>query len=260
MCASTALSDPGSTAALLRKRVRLEERVFVPYHLQLQRQIEALVRSGDLPTGSSMPSERELADGLKLSRATVKRSYDELRRAHLLLSKDRRGGTLVQGVPRIEPHLQGLKDFSDAMRELGHAPATRVLERAVTRDRDMAALFGRPAEADFLRLACLRLADGIPMLRATAWYDLSLAPGIANWPGEGSAHAFLREQCGLRLSGARQSIEAVTSTEEEAAAFGFAAPGPCLRITRLIHTASQQPVEYTESVCRGDACRCWMAF
>ena len=50
-----------------------------PYYRQLQRQIKQLISSGKTPGGSSLPSERDLASALGLSRTTVKRCYDELR-------------------------------------------------------------------------------------------------------------------------------------------------------------------------------------
>jgi GntR family transcriptional regulator len=236
-------------------RLRLDERVSEPYYLQLQRQIEALIRSDALPAGSSLPSERDLASLLGLSRTTVKRCYDELKRAALLHSPGHRGGTVVRGVPRVSPVLHDLKGFTDEMRELGRAPSTRVLERAIVSDRMVASVFDRSSEAEFLRLVRLRLADGIPMSREVAWYDLGLAPPLADWSGEGSAYGFLRERCGLRLTWAKQSIEAVTSSRAEAEVFGFAAPGPCLLLKRQSYTADNQQVEYAEGTFRGDAYR-----
>jgi GntR family transcriptional regulator len=253
------------TIAAVLGRLRLEDRVSEPYYLQLQRQIESLMRSGALPVGSSMPSERDLAELLGVSRATVKRSYDELRRAHLLLSKERRGGTVVQSVPRassdlhgvsrVSPELYKFKGFTDEMRELGRTPTTRVLEREVVNDRIVASMFNRFSETAFLRVVRLRLADGIPMSREVAWYDLGLAPEMASWSGDSSAYGFLRERCGLRLTWARQSIEAVTSSKEETEAFGFTEPGPCLLLKRLSFTADDKQVEYVEGTFRGDAYR-----
>jgi len=244
-----------NTSAALLSQLHLEARVSEPYYLQLQRQIEALVRSGALPVGAGIPSERDLAEMLNISRSTVKRSYDELRRARLLLSKGRRSGTVVQGVPHVSPSLRDLKGFTDEMQELGHLPATRVLERTIVNDRMVASMFNRTSDGEFLRLVRLRMADAAPMSREIAWYDLSLAPKMANWHGEGSAYAFLREHCDLNPTWAKQSIEAVTSSREEAEAFGFAVPAPCLLLKRQTYTTDSQQVEYVEGTFRGDAYR-----
>jgi GntR family transcriptional regulator len=243
-----------ATAALL-SQLHLE-RSSEPYYLQLQRQLETLVRTDVLLAGASLPSERDLAELLGVSRATVKRSYDELRRAGVLISRGRRGGTVVfQNVPRVTPVLDGLKGFSEEMRDLNRTPSTRLLERTVVSDRTVASMFNRFSETEFLRLVRLRLADDIPMSREVAWYDLSLAPELINWSGEGSVYDFLRERCGLHLTWASQSIEAVTSTKEETQSFGFAAPSPCLLLKRLSYAADGKQVEYVEGTFRGDAYR-----
>ncbi|MGJ7582612.1 GntR family transcriptional regulator [Variovorax sp. RHLX14] len=244
-----------AATAQLQSRLRLEDHISEPYYLQLQRQIKALVQSGELPAGSSMPSERHLADALKVSRATVKRTYDELRSAQLLLSKGSRGGTAVNGTPYVSPVLRELKGFTDEMRELGLTPSSRVLERTVGVDRRVALACSKPLTTNFLRLVRLRLADGTPMSREVAWYDLTLAPALEEWQGEGSAYAFLREHCGIVLSWADQSVEAVTSSEIETAMFTFAAPGPCLLLKRMSYTEAKQLVEYAEGTFRGDAYR-----
>lgn len=253
---SSAVRPPATIAAgELLGRLRLETSSSEPYYLQLQRQLGALVKSGALPAGSNLPSERDLAEALQVSRATVKRSYDGLRQAQVLRSQGRRGGTAVHSAPQVSPVLQQLKGFTDEMRELGLVPTTRVLERAVVSDRTVASMFGKPSNAPFLRLVRLRLADGTPMSREVAWYDVGGAPALADWSGEGSAYAFLRERCGVRLTWAEQTIEAVTSSDVETAAFGFAAPAPCLLLKRLSYTADDRMVEYAEGTFRGDAYR-----
>lgn len=250
------LEPPKADATVqLQNRLRLEDHISEPYYLQLQRQIKALIQSGELPAGSSMPSERNLADALEVSRATVKRTYDELRSAQLLLSKGSRGGTAVRGTRYVSPVLRELKGFTEEMRELGLTPSSRVLERAVVVDRKVASTCSKPLATSFLRLVRLRLADGTPMSREVAWYDLSLAPALTEWSGDGSAYAFLQEHCGIVLSWADQSVEAVTSSDIETALFAFAAPSPCLLLKRMSYTEAKQLVEYAEGTFRGDAYR-----
>lgn len=62
-------------------------------------------------------------------------------------------------------------------------------------------------QLNFLKLVRLRLGDDNPMTREVAWYDLTLAPELANWNIQGSAYEFIQNQCGLSLSHADQTIE-----------------------------------------------------
>jgi len=222
-----------SLSSELLKRLQLDVRVSEPYYLQLRRQIEALVRSGALPVGSHMPSERDLAELLNISRMTIRRCYDELRHARILHTRGRRLGTVVAA-----PN--------------GEAPtrprSTLVLERAIVWDGTVASRFNRMGEGEFLRLARLRLAGGLPVAREVAWYDLSLAPQMALWPGDGSAYVFLREHCNLVPAWATQSVDEVTSSGEDAQALGLAAPAACLLLKRQTFVAGGQQVEYAERI------------
>lgn len=146
-----------------------------------------------------------------------------------------------------------LKGFTEEMRELGVTPSTQILEHKIVVDRTIASIFNRPASTRFLRLVRVRLGDGMPLSREVAWYDLTVAPALADWNGEGSAYQYLEIQCGLGLVHAEQSIEAVLSDDVEAGVFGFDQPGPCLLLKRKTYADNGQIVEYVEGTFRGDA-------
>jgi GntR family transcriptional regulator len=223
-----------------------------PSYQQLRRKIQALIESGQIADGQSLPSERGLADSLNLSRVTVRRAYEELRAADLLESHGR-AGVSVKAPPQLTPRLGRLKGFTEEMRELGMEPSTRLLDRGVVTDRTIASIFGRPSTARFLRLVRLRLGDGIPLSREVAWYDLAAAPELETWDVEGSAYRFLAERSGIVLSHGEQTIEAAMSSPEEMAAFSYPEPMPCLLMKRRTFSRSSQIVEYVEGTFRGDA-------
>jgi len=236
----------------LVNRLQLNEQSSEPYYLQLKRQLNAMIEGGDLKSGVNLPSERTLAEAMQISRTTVKRCYDELR-SNRLLSTHGRGGTVVQGPPSMNRALGRLKGFSEEMREQGKIATTRVLQCEVVSERTIACIFNRPSVSPFLRLVRVRMADGLPMTREVAWYDLTAAPELEVWDTRGSVYAFLQDQCGIVLVRAEQSIEAVMSSHEEAKVFGFDQPSPCLLLKRHTFSATEQLIEYVESTFRGDA-------
>jgi len=69
----------------------------IPIYRQLADQINAQIRSGALPTGSQLPTVREMADRLHLSCGTVKRVYDRLQEMGDI-EMTRRRGTFVKYV------------------------------------------------------------------------------------------------------------------------------------------------------------------
>jgi GntR family transcriptional regulator len=210
-----------------------------------------MIESGEIAQGASLPAERELAQALGLSRATVKRCYDELRGLNHLVGKGR-AGSVVSSIAQVQPTLGRLKGFTQEMQELGKVPSTEIVERTVCSDRMMASVFSRPSTARFLRLVRVRKADGIPMTREVAWYDLTLVPELATWDAQGSAYHFIATH-GVVLVHAEQTVEAVLSTAQETKVFGFSAPSPCLLFKRKTFAGQEQMVEYVEGTFRGDA-------
>jgi GntR family transcriptional regulator len=247
MLAPAAVSLAGPFAA-----IALDKNSAEPFWRQLYVQVSAMIASGVVSEGVSLPSERDLAQALGISRATAKRCYDELRRFAQLSGRGR-GGSVVQAVQPVQPSLGKLKGFTQEMQELGKVPSTDLLERAVVTDRMMASVFGRPSTAQFLRLVRVRKADGVPMTREVAWYDLSLAPALAKWEAMGSAYEFLKTNCKVALGHAEQTVEAVQSSPQETHTFSFGSPQPCLLFKRKTFTPSHQLIEYVEGTFRGDA-------
>jgi GntR family transcriptional regulator len=233
-------------------RLSIDDKTSEPYYKQLIRHIEGLIEAGEIGHGLGLPSERDLADALNLSRTTIKRCYDELRHAGLL-NANGRGGTSVNNPPTVSAPMGKLKDFTEEMQELGMTPTTRLESLEVMTDRTIASIFERPSNASFLRLVRVRLADGVPMSREVAWFDLGVAPKLADWDTSGSIYTYLQDVCKIKLSWAEQTIEAMMSSEIETKTFGFTASSPCLFMKRRTFSGESKLIEYVEGAFRGDA-------
>lgn len=230
----------------------LREDTAQPLYQQLEDQLTALIASGTLAVGTTLPAERQLAKDLNVSRATVQRCYNTLRQRKLVGAFGRLG-SIVQGPgSRLNTGMDRLKGFTEEMQELGRVPSSRILEQAVGGDRSIASVFGLSSDVPFLKLVRVRSGDGVPMSREVAWYNLSLAPGLATRDLSKSVYAYLEEE-GIPLVHGEQTIEATMPTAEECEIFGFAAPMPCLLIKRRSYVAGQKMVEYVEGLFRGDA-------
>ncbi|NOS96962.1 MAG: GntR family transcriptional regulator [Methylotenera sp.] len=233
-------------------RLSIDDKTSEPYYKQLIRHIEGLIEAGEIGHGLGLPSERDLADALNLSRTTIKRCYDELRHAGLL-NANGRGGTSVNNPPTVSAPMGKLKDFTEEMQELGMTPSTRLESHEIVSDRTIASIFERPSNASFLRLVRVRLADGVPMSREVAWFDLGVAPKLADWDTSGSIYTYLQDVCKIKLSWAEQTIEAMMSSEIETKTFGFTASSPCLFMKRRTFSGESKLIEYVEGAFRGDA-------
>lgn len=64
---------------------------------QIREQLDALIDAGTLAAGSLLPSERELANTLKVARNVVRGAYEQLMDAGKLRSEGRRGRSVKSG-------------------------------------------------------------------------------------------------------------------------------------------------------------------
>jgi len=64
---------------------------------QIREQLDTLIEAGELAAGTLLPSERELANTLKVARNVVRGAYEQLMEAGKLRSEGRRGRSVGRG-------------------------------------------------------------------------------------------------------------------------------------------------------------------
>ena len=64
---------------------------------QIREQLDSLIEAGELAAGTLLPSERELANTLKVARNVVRGAYEQLMEAGRLRSEGRRGRSVHRG-------------------------------------------------------------------------------------------------------------------------------------------------------------------
>lgn len=80
----------------------LDEQCRIPLYTQAVERLKQLILKGELPAGSKLPSTRELAESLGISRCTASKAYDELSRQGLICTRAA-SGTFVSTVLPSEP-------------------------------------------------------------------------------------------------------------------------------------------------------------
>ena len=96
-----------------------------PLYIQIIRDIQRKIDSGQYPSDTFIPSELELQDIYKMSRTTVRRAISELVNAGYL--------TIVKGIgtkvmpSRLMTTPEELMSFTQLMRNQGVKPGTRLL-------------------------------------------------------------------------------------------------------------------------------------
>ncbi len=70
----------------------------VPFYRQIVDQVTQMAATSGLVAGEQVPSVRELAGTLQVSLITVRRAYEELERAGILVRKQGQGTFVAEGV------------------------------------------------------------------------------------------------------------------------------------------------------------------
>jgi GntR family transcriptional regulator len=93
----------------------------VPFYRQVVDQIGALVRSGQLPAGTRMPSVRELAAQLMVSLITVRRAYADLEAAGLVNRRQGQGTFVAEDVAQASQDRAQEQAYEGLERAVRHA-------------------------------------------------------------------------------------------------------------------------------------------
>lgn len=235
--------------------IRIDKALPTPAYLQLKEKLIHAIDAGRINQGRALPSERDLAASLGLSRMTVRRAFKELV-AEGRVEQQQGSGTYVRGRP-LEQIIDRVLGFTDEARHLGFEPGARLLKaERVPADDQVAAALGLQPGATVLRVTRLRTADGEPL----ALQEAHLATRLADLPTEelaagGSLYRCLEVRFGIRPVRARQTIGARLPTRAEARALGLAQGAPVLALERTTFDEGERPFEYTRSAYRGDRYR-----
>jgi GntR family transcriptional regulator len=78
--------------------LKLSDASGVPYYRQIVDQIADLIRSGQLPPNTLLPSVRDLASQLLVSLITVRRAYSDLEVANLVVLRQGQGTYVAENI------------------------------------------------------------------------------------------------------------------------------------------------------------------
>lgn len=230
---------------------KLDEASPTPLYLQLQRLIQDTVRAGRIRADEALPSERDLASQLGISRVTVRKAIAGLVDKGILVQRWG-SGTFIAPAMHVEQALSRLSSFTDDMLARGLTPAAVILDRSTghSAPNESMALGLSPGEP-VSRLQRLRLAGGVPMAIENAVVPARFLPD----PNivDTSLYAVLIAR-GHAPRRALQRLHAVLLNVDQAKLLQVPpSASPALYIERRSFLENGEPVEFTASYYRGDA-------
>jgi GntR family transcriptional regulator len=219
----------------------------MPLWAQLQQELTRRLATGAFD--QAFPTETELTQTYAVSRHTVREALRRLRETGVLDSARGRG-TYVHR--EIEQPLGSLYSLFRSVTEHGMRPSSRVLALRRQRDPEAAAALGIASDAELVYLERVRLTDDEPLAHDRAWLPASLAePLLAADFDHSGLYDELATRCGIRPTGGRERITAVTPPERTRELLRLPDRQPCLRVERT-GMADDRVIEHRITLVRGD--------
>jgi GntR family transcriptional regulator len=222
-----------------------------PRYIQLKRRLENAIVKGQLPGGTPLPPEREIATMTGLSRVTVRKAVRPLVDEGLIVQRRGSGTIVAEKVVKVEQSLSRLTSFTEDMARRGMTVTSTWLARGIFMPSPEEIMsLGLSATESVARLARLRLADETPLAIERA----SLSAGILPNPSEVETSLYqMLDKLGRKPVRAMQRISATNLGAEDADLLNVEEGIAGLKITRISYLATGQIVELTKSIYRGDA-------
>jgi GntR family transcriptional regulator len=219
---------------------------------QVREQLLALIEARG--PGELIPSERDLAVQLGVSRPTLRAAVDDLAEAGLLVRRHGRG-TFVSNRKVTQELTPTTTDFYVPPAEGDWLSRVIGLDTAPAGARLGHRLQVSPADP-VLTIVRLRLVGGEPMAVERLQLPAALVPRLAARDLEsGSFYQLLRVRYGILVTDAVQTLEPTVTDATEAELLGVPRYAPALNIERTTRDSTGRVVEYARSIYRGDRYR-----
>jgi GntR family transcriptional regulator len=225
-------------------------------HARIEQWLAGAIEDGELQTGAKLPPEEELAAALGVSRMTLRQSLASLESRGLVRRRrGRAGGTFVSR-PRIECDLTGLPGFTEQMRRAHVRAGARVVRAVVVRPpRPVAEALELRRGRQVYEIVRVRLANREPLALEETFLPVADFPGLLDRRLTGSLYSLMRRHYDLSPHTAREWLEPVVASEEEAGLLDTEAGSALMLVTRTAYTDTGKPVEHAYDRYRADRTR-----
>lgn len=210
------------------------------------------IADGVYPPGTKLPSERDLAETLRVSRMVLREALAVLAADGVLQSTPWRGW-FVQGA-KLSERVE-LKSFTERALANGMVPTSRVLERqrrALTAGE--ADSLGLPTTAQAIETLRVRALDGRDVCLERSVVPLDRAPGFDSVSlQDASLYDSLEQGCGVRVVRSDYTIRAAVAAPAVAEQLKVAPGEPVLVTTEIIYDEADLAVNLGETIFLSDA-------
>lgn len=228
---------------------RLDRSSPLPLWAQLLEDLRARLEAGEF--AEAFPTDLDLTTAYGVSRHTAREAVRRLQ-AEGVVRRERGRGTFVRS-PTFEQPTGAIYSLFRSIEAQGLEQRSAVLDASVVADAEVAAHLDLSADAELVRVERLRSADGRPLAHDTVWLPAQVARPLLEVDLTHTAlYDELQAHCGIRPMAGTEWIATELPGPVDRKLLGVAAKQPVFRIRRRSTTSEGEPVEWRETVIRGD--------
>jgi DNA-binding GntR family transcriptional regulator len=225
---------------------------------EIVEELQKRILQGFYVAGQRLPSEREIAEELNVSRVTIRAALLRLQ-AENILDVVPRGGAFVRstGAKAIiasGPELKQSGSFIRAMEQQGRQTLVRFIEPSsiIPAGNEIGAKMNIDPSISILRRYRIHLVDRVPYRILDSYYLASLLGDLLG-KDEGYIPLFkwLREHTGVRAAHARERLNCRMPSAEEASLLNISRGQPVIDMDRWVWGNDKTLFEYTHVVANG---------
>ncbi|WP_243292053.1 GntR family transcriptional regulator [Bacillus sp. FJAT-47783] len=223
----------------------------VPIYFQLEERIKASIEKKELLPGDLLPSEREYAESLGISRMTVRQAFTNLVNEGYLMRKKGKGTFVAE--QKIEQSLSGLTSFTEDMKRRGLEPSNMLIKfHLIPGPESICQRLKIPKHDPVYEIIRIRLADDLPMALERTYLSANLIKGLTETDVVFSLYQYIEQTLNLKIGTATQTLEASIANEQDAKLLKINKGAPILGIQRATYLEDSTPLEVVYSLYRGD--------
>jgi GntR family transcriptional regulator len=222
-----------------------------PLYIQIQETLKEMIEGIEYAPGDQIPSERELADQLRVSRMTVRRAIEHLVEVGLLERRST-SGTYVRE-PRVIRNISPdtIQSLTRQIQGKGRQAGSKLL---------MFEKLRAPKKvSEFLNLRLgvkvhcirrLRLTNSLPFCIETSYLPFARFPDLSRekLAGDASLYHILGSSYEVRASKSIDTLNLSYATDEEAQLLELEVNDPVIFFRSIIFDKQGVPFEYVKSV------------
>ena len=223
----------------------------VPLYARLQNKLRDDIRTGRLPGGAALPSERDMEVQHGVSRITVRRALDELAREGLL---DRSHGRVTRVVQPLTATVRTrIEDDLASSLQLGRGMEARVLSYAWYQpDPVVATLLEVPTDEPVLHVERLRRRGVRGMLHTIAHVPRQVGALLSRTALENATMLDLLAGHGIVAASAQQDMRADSCPPGISDLLDLQPGAPVFVIDRLVRDGPGRAIQHLIATFRGD--------